>query len=608
MQYNTPSQTSPSSSVAESSTSAATSSNMYMRSALMETLVKERKVARDFQERKHNDWNENYELSRNKVRTNRLTQRQAVNVPLMKETEKTLLSKIDDAPNIEWKELGGDLQKEIIYQSIWDDQFKKQKFEWKDILDKKNVLRYGLSTKMLNIGDKGVEVSILDVWDIVFDPLMDPMDIETARFIVRQNIFRSLRDVLADSRYTEEAKTELKKYVTTTDAIIQDAKNKEELEKKQERLKAMGVNSDEFDKFSAGDVLLNLCEHYTKRWNTKSKKFERHVITYANDNVVLNDELLHTLIGVEFYPFVQWSEDPETNDIYPDSVDDLIRVPNKILNTWFSQLAENRTLKNFQMHWYDATKQGYVPQTYEPGPGRMLPAPGNPKDTIMPVEISGLDDTLAAIDFVIKMAERGSGATAIEKGQGEGGTQTLGEVEVLVGKATERTLAMQKFYRGSWYELAMKWSALMHANAPKIMKLYKIGRDGNIYPKSVYPSDWKSEFGYDPIVSSSSEQEQNDIKTVQKYQAVTAQYPDNPALRKISQKRQLEILDLTPEELREVEEAEDKLQEQKMQMMMAQNQPQPVPGQPQPTPQAVAPAQTEDLTPELEQLTSLIGA
>lgn len=572
MDYNTSSQTASSSPASTNASVPATASKTYVRSDLMERLVKERKVAREHQERKHADWNENYELSRNKVRTNRLTQRQAVNIPLMKETEKTLLSKIDDAPNVKWKELGGDKQKEIIYQAIWDDQFKKQKFEWKDVLDKKNVLRYGLSTKMLNIGDKGVEVNVLDVWDIVFDPLMDPMDIETARFIIRQNIFRSVREVLADTRYTEDAKKELMTYITSTDAIIQDSKNKEELEKKQERLKAMGVNSDEFDKFSAGDTVLNLCEHYTKCWEAKKKKFERHVVTYANDNVVLNDDLLRTLIGVEFYPFVMWAEDPETNDIYPDSVDDLIRVPNKIVNAWFSQLAENRTLKNFQMHWYDATKEGYVPQTYEPGPGRMLPAPGNPKDTIMPVEISGLDDTLAAINFIIQIAERGSGATAIEKGQGESGTQTLGEVEVLVGKATERTLAMQKFYRGSWYELALKWNALMQANAPKIMKLYKIGRDGNIYPKSVYPSDWKSEFGYEPIVSSSSEQEQNDIKTVQKFQAVQAQSPENTALRKISLKRQLQMLDLTPEELKEIEEAEDKLQQQK-EMMAMQGQP-----------------------------------
>ena len=117
----------------------------------MEMLLKERKIARDFQERKHLDWNENYELYRNKVRTNRLTQRQAVNIPLMKETVKTLHASIDDPPNVDWKELSGDEMKELVYQEIWNDQFKKKKFEWVDALDKKNVLLYGLSTKKLNI-------------------------------------------------------------------------------------------------------------------------------------------------------------------------------------------------------------------------------------------------------------------------------------------------------------------------------------------------------------------------------------------------------------------------------------------------------------------------
>lgn len=38
-----------------------------------------------------------------------------------------------------------------------------------------------------------------------------------------------------------------------------------------------------------------------------------------------------------------------------------------------------------------------------------------------------------------------------------------------------------------------------------------------------------------------------------------SQFPNNTALRKIAQKRELEMLDLTPEELRQVEEAEDQV-------------------------------------------------
>lgn len=528
-------------------------------------LLNEKKSAREFQERRHNDWNENYELYRNKVKVNRLTQRQTVNIPLMKETVKTLLSKVDDAPAVEWKENSGDQMKEIIYQKIWDDRYNKENLELKDILDKKNVFIYGLSTKKLNLEDDGVCTDILDVFDVVYDPLTKPLDVETARFIVHQNIFRSLREILVDDRYTKEGKDELKDWLATEKGVIQSGKNKQEWEKAQERLRSMGVQEDKFPLFAGGDVVVNLSEHFTEIWDPKKEKFVRHVVTYADDSIELLDVPLKEAIGIEEWPFEFWGDDPETNDIYPDSVADLIRTPNKILNIWFSQLVENRTIQNFQMHWFDATVQGYQPQTYEPGPGRMLPAPGDPNKTIMPVQINGLDETFTAIDFLTNIVERGTGATALEKGQPEQGVQTLGEVQILVGKATERAKTMAKFYRNSWYRLAKKWDKMMQANSFKKMKLYKSGASGKVYEKVVYDSDWKSEAGYEPTVASSSEQEAEDVKSLQKFAVVMAQFPNNPALKRIMQQRQLKILDLTPAELREVNEAEMKMQQEQAQ-------------------------------------------
>ena len=118
-------------------------------SDLMEKLLREKDIARQFQERKHADWNETYELSRGKVRTNRLTQRQAVNIPLMKETEKTILSRIDEVPTIEWKEKSGDEMKEIILQSMWDDFAIEKNLEAIDMQDKKTCIRYGRPTKKI---------------------------------------------------------------------------------------------------------------------------------------------------------------------------------------------------------------------------------------------------------------------------------------------------------------------------------------------------------------------------------------------------------------------------------------------------------------------------
>lgn len=566
-------------------------------------LFKEYETASTHQERKHPDWNENYELYRNKVRTNRLTQRQAVNIPLMKETIKTILSKVDDTPNVDWKEKSSDEYKELVFQEIWNENYKKQKLEWLDVLDKKNVLLYGLSTKFLNPVEDGVAISILDVFDVVFDPLTNPMDIETARFILRKNIFRTLREILADDRYSEEGKNALKIWADSPDGMIQSAQNKEEWEKKMERAIAMGVSHSDFPTFAGGDVLINLTEHYTNIWNLEKQKFERHVVVYADKWCELSDDLLEDLIGVNEYPFVVWFEDPETNDIYPDGVADLVRTPNKIVNVWYSQLVENRTLQNFQMHWYDATVDGYTPQTYEPGPGRMLPAPGKPSDTIMPVEVNGLDETLTAIDYLTNIVERGSGAVAIDKGVAEQGTQTLGEVELLVGKAMERSISMQKFYRGSWYELAMKWARMIQANPPKRVSLYKTGQSGKLYEKVVYPKDWKSDAGYEAIVSSTSEQEQNDLKSVQKFMAVVAQFPNNTELKKIAQKRQLELLDFTPDELKRVQEAQEQADEMEMQAQKQQATPQMGQPAPQQAPQQAVPSPMQPQgDPEMDSL------
>lgn len=573
----------------------------------MTKLLDEKKSGRMFQDRKHPDWDENYELYRNKVKTNRLTQRQAVNIPLMKETIKTLLSKTDDLQQVTWREKSGDQMKEIIYQEIWNKFTKDNKLDLLDILDKKNVFLYGLGTKTLNPEEDGVCCYVRDVYDVIFDPLMNPLDIETARFIVHQNIFKTLREILADDRYDEKGKDELRNFMATPKGQIVSGQNKIEWEKRQVRLRAMGVQDRQFPLFAGGDVIVNITEHFTQLWETD--KFVRHVVTYADNRTELSDVTLKEAIGIDLWPDIYWTEDPETNDIYPDAVADLIRTPNKVINVWLSQQIENRTLQNFQMHWYDATVQGYQPQTYEPGPGRMLPAPGDPNKTIMPVAINGLDETFKAIDYLTTLVERGSGATALEKGEPEEGAQTLGEVQILVGKASERAKTMAKFYRAAMYDLAKKWDALMQANTFKPFKLYKTGTDGKIYEKVVTAKDWKSAAGYEPQVSSSSEQEADDLKSVQKWQFVLQQFPNNIALKKLAQKRELSLLDLTAQELKDVEDEEDRMAQAAADAAKAGEVTPPMPGAPgQPAPvqpgQPVAPQ--EDVSGEMDKLKGLL--
>lgn len=546
----------------------------YKISEQVSQLAKEKLAAREFQKRRHSDWNDNYELNRNIVKTNRLTQRQAVNIPLMKETIKTILSKIDDPPEVDWKELSGDRQKELYMTERWNYDYDRLNLEGIDIQDKKTVLLYGRGFKKLNYINGEFDCQALDIYDVVIDPYVNPLDIDSARFLVHQNIFRTVRDIIYDERYTDEAREEFKKYIQSSQSVLQSGLNKEANDQKNDRLRAMGVDESKFNIFAAADLIVNVSEHYRREYDEKKKEWRWYVYTYANDAVMLMSEKLEDLLGVNFLPFITWGDDLETQDFWSDGVADLVRTPNKVINIWFSQMVENRTLKNFNMHWYDATIQGYTPQTYDPGAGRMLPAPGDPSKTIMPVNTAGLEDTMGMIEFIIKLVETGTAATAIEKGVSEKKQITLGEVNMLVGKAMERTLSMAKFYRRAWKEYCTKWYQIIDANDEDTRTLYKTSSKGEIWPKDIASSDWKSKYGYRSDIKSSSEQEEEDTKSIQKWMFIKSQFPNNPALTRISQKRMLGIVDLTADEMREVEDAEKQIQDMTQQTQQPQVNPQ----------------------------------
>ena len=107
----------------------------------------------------------------------------------------------------------------------------------------------------------------------------------------------------------------------------------------------------------------------------------------------------------------------------------------------------------------------------------------------------------------------------------------------------------------------------MNANADKIdaITLYKKSHKGNIFSKKVSSKDWKSDIGYDCRAVSTSEREKKNLESLQKLNAVKAQFPDNPAMNRIYGKKILEFGELNADEVKEVMEAEA----QKMSMGMS---------------------------------------
>lgn len=532
-------------------------------STLIEKLQLNKTSAFEFQRRRHDEWTENYSLYRDKVVLNRLTQRQSVNVPLMKETLKTILSKIDDAPDLKFDELSNDKQKEIFLNEYFNFCSDDNKLEIKDIVDKKQVLFYGRSFKKINVVDGKPYIEIIDPQDVLVDRYADPADLDTAQYMIHQHIFRTLKEVENNGQYDKDAINKLKIFYATEKGLIKSAENAQSLQDKNEKMQAMGIP--DINNPLLGETYLELNEHYVKLWDEKNGEFVIHLVVKANEEILLNKPLTE-IIGKtkddywkNHYPLSSWADDVERSDIWSDAVADMVRTPNKIINAWFSQMVENRTLRNFGMNYFDSTVEGFTPSTFEPMPFGWYPVPGKPQDVFQKVDIPDLSDGLDELSFIIGMVERASSATSIEKGVKGKGSITLGEVQILAAKANERIVSISKFYRQGWKDFGEKWAKLVEAQADNLesVKIYKKSFKGNFFKKEIGPKDWKSEAGYKVRVLSSAEQEQETLENIQKLNAIKAQMPDNTPLKKIYEKKLLDLAGLSSDEIKEVMDFEE---------------------------------------------------
>jgi len=519
------------------------------------------KSACDYQKRRHAEWLENYTLSRNRVQLNRLTQRQNIVVPLTKETQKSIIANIDDAPDIAFEDLSANQEKEIFINEQWNDDFRRNNLEIKDIVDKKQVFCYGRSFKKLNFENGKFIAEIVDVYDLKVDRHTDPSDIETANYLCHDNIFRTLTDIETNKNYDFDVVEEIKAELSTKAGKSYIAETAESMQAKEKRISAMG-DENAFDPI-VGETYLGICEHYIKLSNENynpeavdgtMESFPAliHVVVKIKEKVLMN-KTMWELFGVNFFPFESWADDVENTDFWSDACADIVRPANKVLNAWLAQLTENRTLRNFGMSYYNNTNNKYDPNTFEPEPFGHYGVPGNPNELIKRVDVPELKESLTEIQWLMDMAGRATAATAAVKGETESRTVTLGEVKLVYQNAMERITSMQKFYRLSWQRFAEKWWQMMQASANQIIpvKLYKKGISGKYYSKDVSPEDWKSEAGFKVIVTSSTEQEQVSMETIERLHAIVEAMSDNPVVQRIYKKKLLEIGRLSSEEQKE---------------------------------------------------------
>jgi len=543
----------------------------------LQMLLNNKETGYNYKERREEDWRENYELYRDKVTINRLTQRQSVNLPLMKTTLRTLLKDIDDMPVIVFENLDNDKQAEVFQNEYWKWTLEKNNAEIQDIVDKKQDFFFGRTFDSWQVEDGRIVFDVEDPEDILVDRFMNPYDIDSSRFLIHTHIFKPLSSLKDNPDYDQKEVAKLELFFKSQLGIIKAKDNENSLQQKNKKMADMGVSDTEDPVL--GETYVELSMHFVFREGEKinGKEVDDQIFVYveAEEQTILMKKPQEEIIGTtkdhywrNHFRYNTWGDDIDKQDFWSDGIADIVRVPNKVVNSWFSQLVENRTLRNFGMHYYDSSLKadGFVPSTFNPVPWGWYPVPGKPQDVLQKVDIPDLSESLDEMAYVVEMTEKATGATATQQGIETKAQTTLGEVQLAQGEAKARTAGMSKFYTNAWKQRATKFLKLVEAASDKLdaVKIYKEGKNtSDVYEREISPKDWMTKAGYRVKVWDQDEKKANDTDSLTKLNAVMLNMPDNPKLREVYQRKLLEFADLKPEEISEIMQFE----EQKMIMM-----------------------------------------
>src|SRR3972149_356815 len=537
----------------------------------LQMLLNNKEAGFNYRERREESWRENYELYRDHVTINRLTQRQSVNLPLMKTTLRTLLKDVDDMPVIVFENLDNDKEAEVFQNEYWKWTLERNNAEIQDIVDKKQDFFFGRTFDSWQVEDGAIRFDIEDPEDILVDRFMNPYDIDSSRFLIHTHIFVPLSSLKRNPDYDKKEVRKLEDYFKSQLGIIKAKDNENTLQEKNKKMADMGVS--DIEDPVLGETYVELTIHYVFREGEKinGKILPEQIFVYveAEEQTILMKKPQEEIIGVtkdhywrNHFRYNTWGDDIDKQDFWTDGIADIVRVPNKVLNSWFSQLVENRTLRNFGMHYYDSSLKadGFIPSTFNPVPWGWYPVPGKPQDVLQKVDIPDLSESLDEMAYVTTMIEKATGATATQQGVETKAQTTLGEVQLAQGEAKARTQGMSKFYTDAWKQRATKFLKLIEAASDRLdaVKIYHQGKNtDNVFEREISPKDWMTKAGYRVKVWSQDEKKANDTDSLNKGIAVLQLMPGNPKLLEVIQRKGLELADLKPDEITAIMQFEE---------------------------------------------------
>lgn len=389
---------------------------------LMKQIENEYKNALDYRKPVIVNWHLNEDIRYGKKPAT-LSGRSNVDLRLAHGFVITFLSKIKNSPKITFKaKKPSGIQKAKKVTAAWEleSSATHEDWEFKDLLAKSLAMCSGRSiTKIWANTPYRHNRKQVDHYDFLIDPLAGGYDINKARYLGEDNIFRSKYDLENSEKYNKEAVQKLIDSYSENQAVAIDNEYRE----KQNRLAVIGLDINNFT--PQKDGIFKLLEWYT---TINGERY--YVVCSLDKRIILYKSLLKEIVGVHGkdkqpkWPFTSWAYYPDEFNFWTEAPLDVVRENFQSRYLVINGALDNNEAKNRPMKSYD-------PNTYKnPAllkyqPDRAIPTEINkdPRTGLYIHPVNDIYDPVALDNKIEDIGAKVSGVTPSSQGQSDNDTK-----------------------------------------------------------------------------------------------------------------------------------------------------------------------------------------
>lgn len=378
---------------------------------IIQQIQREYTNAIDYRRPRIADWHANEDMLYGKKPIT-LSKRSNIDLRLMKGFEDTLLAKVKNPPYVKFgpTEIADSLKAKKV-TALWELESSPTQQDWafKDLLEKKLALPSGRAIKKIySTGEpyKHYRDSV-DHYDFLIDPLAGGYDIEKARYLGQDNIFKSKYDLKNNKTYNQKEVTKLLESSNSNESDVTDNEYKE----KQNRHAILGLSNSDYN--AQSDGLYRLLE-----WYTTIEGVRYYFLVSLSKKVIIKKRLLEDIVGIHeedgqpLWPFSSWAYYPDMFNFWSPSPMDIVRENFQIRNIVINQAIDNNEARNKPMKSYDPAIYKN-PELLEYQSDRLIPTADNkdPKAGLFIHPTESIYDPKALNDLLEDIAAKVTGVT-----------------------------------------------------------------------------------------------------------------------------------------------------------------------------------------------------